>query len=133
MVVFFSMSLVMTPPSVSIPSDRGVTSRRSTSLTSPPKTPACTAAPIATASSGLTSFLGSFPKNSPTTSCTFGIRVCPPTKITSLISEAANPASFKATCMGSTVLEIRSSTKDSSLALEIFTFKCLGPPESAVI
>ena len=34
-VVFFSMSLVITPPSVSMPSDSGVTSSSSTSLTSP--------------------------------------------------------------------------------------------------
>ena len=33
MVVFYSMSLVMTPPRVSMPSDRGVTSSSSTSLT----------------------------------------------------------------------------------------------------
>ena len=39
MVVFFSISLVMTPPSVSMPSDRGVTSSRSTSVTSPANTP----------------------------------------------------------------------------------------------
>ena len=34
-VVFFSISLVNTPPSVSMPSDSGVTSSSSTSLTSP--------------------------------------------------------------------------------------------------
>jgi hypothetical protein len=34
-VVFFWISLVMTPPSVSMPSDNGVTSSSSTSLTSP--------------------------------------------------------------------------------------------------
>ena len=45
-VVFRSMSLVMTPPSVSIPSDSGVTSRSRTSLTSPASTPAWIAAPI---------------------------------------------------------------------------------------
>jgi hypothetical protein len=39
MVVFFSMSLVMTPPSVSIPRDSGVTSSSRTSLTSPVRTP----------------------------------------------------------------------------------------------
>ena len=35
MVVFFWISLVITPPSVSMPSDSGVTSSSSTSLTSP--------------------------------------------------------------------------------------------------
>ena len=67
-VVFFSMSFVVTPPSVSIPSDSGVTSRSKTSLTSPERTPPCIPAPIATASSGLTSFLGSWPKNDFTSS-----------------------------------------------------------------
>ncbi len=38
--VFFSINFVETPPSVSIPSDKGVTSKRRTSLTSPCKTPA---------------------------------------------------------------------------------------------
>ena len=63
-VVFFSMSLVITPPSVSMPSDSGVTSSSSTSLTSPVSTPAWMAAPTATASSGLTSLRGSLPKKS---------------------------------------------------------------------
>ena len=40
-VVFLGIILVITPPSVSKPSDRGVTSRRTMSLTSPDKTPAC--------------------------------------------------------------------------------------------
>ena len=39
MVVFASMSLVKTPPMVSMPRDRGVTSKRRTSFTSPVKTP----------------------------------------------------------------------------------------------
>ena len=39
MVVFFSISLVITPPRVSMPSDSGVTSSSSTSLTVPPSTP----------------------------------------------------------------------------------------------
>ena len=68
MVVFLSISGVLTPPIVSIPSVSGVTSSNNTSLTSPPKTPACIAAPIATASSGLTSFLGSLLKKSLTVS-----------------------------------------------------------------
>src|SRR3712207_8319197 len=39
-VVFRSMSFVITPPLVSIPKERGVTSRSRTSLTSPARTPA---------------------------------------------------------------------------------------------
>jgi len=49
------MRAVMTPPAVSIPRDRGETSRRSTSfvasLASPLRMPPWTAAPYATASS----------------------------------------------------------------------------------
>jgi hypothetical protein len=86
-VVFFSISLVNTPPMVSMPSDSGVTSSSSTSLTAPESTPPCIAAPMATASSGLTSLRGSLPKNSVTASCTLGMRVMPPTRITSAISD----------------------------------------------
>ena len=60
--VFESISLVITPPNVSIPKDRGVTSRSTTSLTSPPRTPPCIAAPRATTSSGLTDLFGSLAK-----------------------------------------------------------------------
>ena len=56
----------MTPPSVSIPSESGVTSNNTKSLSSPLRTPPCIAAPIATASSGFTALLGAFPN----TSCT---------------------------------------------------------------
>ena len=38
-VVFLSMSFVVTPPRVSIPNESGVTSRRSTSFTSPFRIP----------------------------------------------------------------------------------------------
>ena len=63
MVVFDSISFVNTPPIVSIPKDRGVTSKSKTSFTSPVKTPPWIAAPIATTSSGLTPLDGDFPKN----------------------------------------------------------------------
>ncbi len=53
-VVLRSISLVITPPSVSMPSDSGVTSSSSTSLTSPASTPPWIAAPRLTTSSGLT-------------------------------------------------------------------------------
>ena len=62
MVVFLVMSLVITPPRVSMPNDRGVTSSSSTSVTSPARTAPWMAAPIATASSGFTAFEGCFPK-----------------------------------------------------------------------
>ncbi len=133
MVVFFSINLVITPPNVSIPSDKGVTSSNSTSFTSPPSTPAWIAAPEATASSGFTSFLGSLPNIFDTVSCTLGIRVWPPTRITSVISDLSRPASFNATWQGSIVLSINFSTSDSSFARESLMFICLGPEESAVM
>jgi len=63
MVVFLGIILVKAPPKVSIPKDKGVTSNNTTSLTLPLKTPPWIAAPIATASSGLTDLFGNFPKN----------------------------------------------------------------------
>ena len=131
-VVFFSMIFVITPPSVSIPSESGVTSRSSTSLTVPESTPPWIAAPTATASSGLTSLRGSLPKNSRTTSCTFGMRVWPPTRITSSMSFVVMPASFSAVRQGPMVRCTRSSTSDSSLARVSFVFRCFGPLASAV-
>ena len=60
-VVFLSISFVATPPSVSMDSDSGVTSRSRMSLTSPVSTPAWMAAPMATHSSGLMPLNGSLP------------------------------------------------------------------------
>src|SRR5207302_1971991 len=79
-VVLRSMSLVKTPPSVSMPRDSGVTSSSRMSVFSPDNTPAWTAAPIATTSSGFTLLFGSLPNISRTICCTFGMRVEPPTK-----------------------------------------------------
>ena len=63
MVVFLLMSGVATPPSVSMESVSGVTSRRRTSPapSSPASFPPCTAAPRATHSSGFRVLEGSFP------------------------------------------------------------------------
>ena len=101
MVVLRSMSLVITPPLVSMPSDSGVTSRSRTSLTSPLSTPAWTAAPMATTSSGLTPLLGSLPVSSlHQLGCTAGMRVEPPTRITWSISSLVRPASLMACSNG---------------------------------
>ena len=99
-VVLRSIRRVNTPPSVSMPSDSGVTSSSSTSLTSPCSTPAWIAAPIATTSSGLTPLCGSLPKNCFTISWIFGMRVMPPTRTTSSISPAFRPASLSAALHG---------------------------------
>ena len=132
-VVLRSMSRVNTPPSVSMPSDSGVTSRSSTSLTSPWSTPACTAAPMATTSSGLTPLWGSLPKKDFTTSWIFGMRIMPPTSTTSSISEAETPASLSALRQGSIVRCTRSSTSDSNFARLSFSARCFGPVLSAVM
>ena len=132
-VVLRSMMRVNTPPSVSMPSDSGVTSSSSTSLTSPCSTPAWIAAPIATTSSGLTPLCGSLPKNCFTTSWIFGMRVMPPTSTTSPISPAVRPASFSALRHGSMVFWTRSSTSASNLARVSFIVRCFGPVWSAVM
>ena len=132
-VVFFSISGVITPPKVSIPNVKGVTSNNNTSDLSPLRTAPWVAAPKATASSGLISFLASLPKKSATVFWTIGILVCPPTRITSLISFGLSFASFKAVLTGSKLLVTKSPTKDSSLALVIFCTKCFGPLASAVM
>ena len=132
-VVFFSITFVDTPPSVSIPSDRGVTSNSNTSLTSPANTPPWIEAPIATTSSGFTPSCGFLPKNFSTSFLTKGILVIPPTNITSLMSVDFIPASFNAVWQGASDLLIRLSTKLSNVALFNLVFKCLGPALSAVI
>ena len=132
-VVFFSITGVETPPRVSIPKVKGVTSSNKTSVVSPDKTEPWIAAPTATASSGFKSFLGSFPKNSDTFFCTKGILVCPPTSKISEISAFASLASFNANLRGSKLLSTKSSTKDSNFALVILWTKCFGPELSAVI
>mmetsp|Transcript_22411 Transcript_22411/g.42738 ORF Transcript_22411/g.42738 Transcript_22411/m.42738 type:complete len:337 (-) Transcript_22411:604-1614(-) len=88
MVVLRGIKTVITPPAVSSPRDRGVTSRRSKSCTfsdpSPERMAACTAAPYATASSGLMLLHSSFPlKKSESRDWILGIRVDPPTRTTS--------------------------------------------------
>ena len=93
MVVLRSMILVATPPTVSMDSDSGVTSIRITSCAAEatvmpmPGLPAaslppCSAAPIATHSSGLSVLLAALPVSFFTISCTAGIRVLPPTSST---------------------------------------------------
>ena len=92
-VVLRGISVVITPPSVSMPSDSGVTSSSSRSFTSPASTPAWMAAPTATTSSGLTPLCGSLPNSSRTICCTRGMRVEPPTSTTSSIFDGSTPAS----------------------------------------
>mmetsp|Transcript_9827 Transcript_9827/g.25403 ORF Transcript_9827/g.25403 Transcript_9827/m.25403 type:complete len:421 (+) Transcript_9827:150-1412(+) len=132
-VVLRGISLVITPPSVSMPRESGVTSSRRISFTSPRSTPPWIAAPIATTSSGFTPLYASRPKNLETTSCTRGMRVMPPTRMTSLTSLALTPASLRQFLHGGIVRSTRSSVRLSSLARVILRLKCFGPDWSAVM
>ena len=88
---------------------------------------------MATTSSGFTFRAGSLPKNCFTASITLGMRVMPPTRMTSSISLADTPASFSAARTGSSVRWIRSSTRLSSFARDSFITRCFGPEASAVM
>mmetsp|Transcript_47980 Transcript_47980/g.120077 ORF Transcript_47980/g.120077 Transcript_47980/m.120077 type:complete len:220 (-) Transcript_47980:778-1437(-) len=119
MTVLRLMSLVMTPPTVSIPKVRGVTSSSSSSWPpSPDRIPAWTAAPYATASSGLMPLLGSLPLKKSLINCwIFGIRVEPPTNTISSICVFLKPASSRTFLTGLRVFWKRSLLSSSNLAL----------------
>mmetsp|Transcript_21739 Transcript_21739/g.52323 ORF Transcript_21739/g.52323 Transcript_21739/m.52323 type:complete len:253 (-) Transcript_21739:930-1688(-) len=115
------MSLVSTPPTVSIPSVSGVTSRSRRSAVSlppsPERMPPCTAAPYATASSGLMPLLGSLPlKKSWRSDCTLGMRVEPPTSTISWMPPLAIFESRRQRSTGSMVERKRSAQSSSNLA-----------------
>ena len=133
MVVLLSISLVITPPMVSIPRLNGVTSSNNTSLISPLSTAPCMAAPTATTSSGFTPRLGFLPKNFSTSSSILGIRLLPPTMITSSIAEVLMPASFNASSQGFKQRSNNLSARASNFARVNFFTRCLGTPSTAVI
>ena len=86
-VEFRSIKCVATPPTVSIERVSGVTSISSRPSpgpvrATPPRRPACTAAPSATHSSGFSERDGSSPVIRMTLACTAGMRVEPPTSNT---------------------------------------------------
>ena len=121
------MILVVTPPNVSTPSESGVTSRSRISLTSPPSTPACTAAPIATTSSGFTLRFGAFPNISCTKACIAGILVEPPTNTFSSMFEGFSSASFNELSKGFLQRSIKVLHNSSNLS-RVNTFSmCFGP------
>ena len=132
-VVLASISLVITPPRVSIPIDSGVTSSNTTPLISSVNTAPCTAAPTATTSSGFTPLEGALPKKSSTNFCTAGIREEPPTRITSSISELLKPASDIAFLHGSRQAWIKVWAKASNLARVKVLTKCLGTPPTGIM
>merc|ERR1719515_484007 len=114
-----SKTWIITPPAVSRPMESGVTSSRSRSCTvslwSPPRMAACTAAPYATASSGLMLLQSSFPlKKSWRRDCTLGMRVEPPTRTTSWIwplSILASRSTFSTGSMQERKRSMQSSSK----------------------
>ena len=132
MVVLRWIRTVFTPPRVSMPRESGVTSRSTTSRTSPASTPAWIAAPTATTSSGWTSLLGSLPVRRRTSSWTLGIRVAPPTRITSLRSFSVSLASARACLNGPMHRSTRSAVSSSNFARVSTISRCLGPEASAV-
>ena len=95
-VVLRSMTRVQTPPSVSMPSESGVTSSSSNPCTDPDRTPPCKHAPMATHSSGLMPLNGRVPVMDWTRSCTAGMRLEPPTISTLLIWAMETPESLMA-------------------------------------
>ncbi len=111
----------------------GVTSSSTIPRSSPASTPPWIAAPMATTSSGFTERLGSFLKSSFTFACTAGMRVDPPTRMTSSMSAGCRPASRMQLRHGCTVRSIRSATSDSNFARVRVSAKCLGPLWSAVM
>ena len=133
MVVLRSIRRVNTPPTVSMPSESGVTSSSRMSLTSPPSTPPWMAAPMATHSSGLMPLKGSLPVMFLTISCTAGMRDEPPTSTTLSICEALSPASCMAFCTHTRVLSIRSAVSSLNLARVIVMSRCFGPDASMVM
>mmetsp|Transcript_45984 Transcript_45984/g.73612 ORF Transcript_45984/g.73612 Transcript_45984/m.73612 type:complete len:295 (-) Transcript_45984:538-1422(-) len=100
---------------------------------SPPSPPACTAAPSATTSSGFTDMLGSLPVSFLTSSRMAGIRVEPPTRITSSMSLRSSLASRSAFSTGVWQRLMRSSHSSSNLARVSEVSMCLGPSAVAVM
>ena len=65
--------------------------------------------------------------------CTDGIRVDPPTRITSSMSLAVSFASASACCTGSLVRSTRSAVIWSNVERISVVLRCLGPAASAVM
>ncbi len=132
-VVLRGITFFITPPMVSRPNDSEVTSSSMMSCTSWVMMPACTAAPTATASSGLTAWLGSRPISDRTKSCTMGMRLPPPTSTTSSMSLGLRPASVRACFSGARRPLTRSPQRPSNCDRLRRVSMCLGPSALAVI
>ena len=100
-------------------------------LTSPSSTPAWIAAPTATISSGFTPLCGSLPKISCDLRWTAGMRVMPPTRITSSMSRGSRPASLSAGDTARRGARSGRRTSASSCARVSVRAEVLGPAASA--
>ena len=131
-VVFLSINGSLTPPKVSIPNVRGVTSSKTISLlTSPAIIPAWIAAPIATASIGSTPDSDSWPISSLTNFLTRGILVGPPTMTILLISELESLASSSALSTEGLHRSIIGPINSSNFALVILNSRFFAPDEGS--
>ena len=131
------MILVITPPTVSIPSERGVASMTISPsvslLSSPQMIPPWMAAPVQTASSGLIPVLASFPlKKSLTIYLILGIRDDPPTNTISSMLVFLRPESSRAVYMGPRVFLNRSLFNSSNLALVSTSLKSNPSTKSSI-
>mmetsp|Transcript_42832 Transcript_42832/g.119214 ORF Transcript_42832/g.119214 Transcript_42832/m.119214 type:complete len:354 (-) Transcript_42832:361-1422(-) len=121
-----------TPPFVSTPSVRGVTSMSMMSWTSPAIMAACTAAPIATTSSGLMAeFMGLFAVNSLAMACTAGMREEPPTSTTSRTSLIFTPEPCRAIMTGPSSRSTMSRHSSSKCSRVKISSTCFGPSAPA--
>ena len=134
-----SISLVAMPPTVSIESESGVTSRSTIAAalepaeSVPPSFPPWMAAPIATHSSGLMLRLGSWRSMVLTLSMMTGMRVEPPTSRTLLISAEVRPASMRAVLTGISVLCTRSRVRLLKYSRVIVISMWSGPSRPTVM
>ena len=114
-VAFFSISFSSMPPSVSTPSESGVTSSSRMSLISPASTAPCIAAPMATHSIGSTPLSAGFPTTSSTNFLTIGILVIPPMSMTLSTCVWESFASFNTLLIVSSVFVTIGLATSSSL------------------
>jgi hypothetical protein len=126
-VVLRGISVVITPPSVSMPSDSGVTSSSTMSLTSPARTPALDRRAQRDDLVGVDALVRLLAEELLDLLLTSGMRVEPPTSTTSSISDGDLPASSSAFLQGSIVRSTRSPTSARTCARESFISRCFGP------
>lgn len=134
--MFLWHKIVMVPSIVSIPKDKGFTSKyiisRSSSLRLNPRISPYIAAPYTTASSGLIDILRVFPfKKSEIIYWTLGILLEPPTSTISWIWFFLRPESFSTFSTGDKHFLKRSSQSSSNLALVIYMLKSSSPERNS--